>query len=323
MSNNYSHYKTQDFLEDSDFIDYLLTSDTHKSAFWEQILQENLHLKEAFDEAKAIFKAIKYKNIQPRLGSKEKIWNSIQANTVINHSQNPKKTKLWPYLLSAAASLALILYFTLLRTDVVIESSLLAQTKIVRLPDSSFVTLNAGSEISYDNLSYNSNRKLKLKGEAFFQVKKGSSFIVTTDIGEVRVLGTSFNIYSRKNIMSVLCFTGKVGVKFNYSEKDYILTHGMEIKSENHSISSSTIEVEDFKSWRDGYFYYENAPLSQVMEELQRQYELKELQYSNNLLNYRYTGFFKKDKISDALQSVFIPLKLRAEVNNGILSVKE
>lgn len=123
--------------------------------------------------------------------------------------------------------------------------------------------------------------------------------------------------------MNVSCLTGKVGVMFSQVAREYILTSGMTVSTENQQVRSTTFDIESYKSWREGFFYYDNAPLVQVVEELQRQYNIKDLDLSNNALKYRYTGFFRKDNLPDALQSVFLPLKLRADLQNGVLSIKE
>ncbi|MEP7195312.1 MAG: FecR family protein [Saprospiraceae bacterium] len=321
MKKDYSNYDWADFLEDENFLEWMKDPNGTQKSYWESLIHENPSVSSSIEAAKEAFHSIKYKDLSSDLNSKQKIWESIQKSV-----QEPKPSKLvkfWPYLLTAAASVSLVIYFTLFNTESIHESAPMAEQKLVRLPDSSFITLNAASEVSYDPKSYNKNRRIKLKGEAYFQVKKGEKFTVITELGEVNVLGTSFNVYSRNNLMNVSCLAGKVVVHFFSSKNQYILTPGMSVKSEDLVIQNSTFNLEDFKFWRDGYFYYENAPLIQVMQELQRQYNLTDIKYSNNLLKYRYTGFFKRFALDDAMQSVFLPLKLRANVSNGVLSVKE
>ena len=68
------------------------------------------------------------------------------------------------------------------------------------------VWLNSGSEITYAG-NFNENRKLQLKGEAFFDVvKSGSTFQISTEFGNIQVLGTAFNVkaYSDDNFVTTL-----------------------------------------------------------------------------------------------------------------------
>ena len=81
------------------------------------------------------------------------------------------------------------------------------------LPDSSFVALNMGSELYYTKKGWQTERRVELKGEAFFKVKKGSIFEVETDQGIISVLGTEFNVKSWNNYFEVTCYSGLVRVK--------------------------------------------------------------------------------------------------------------
>ncbi|MFW5820945.1 MAG: FecR family protein, partial [Bacteroidota bacterium] len=76
------------------------------------------------------------------------------------------------------------------------------------LPDSSFVVLNAGSKIRYSDRKWKKERNVELSGEAFFKVKKGSQFNVTTGQGTVTVLGTEFTVEDWDNYYQVSCYSG-------------------------------------------------------------------------------------------------------------------
>lgn len=319
MNKKYYNYQWSDFLEDQDFLDWYSNSGSTQSLEFYKQISESPELLAHAEKAKELLQNLQYKTLSTQ-SSKNKIWSSIQDQIQPRKQQSKK---MWNYLAAAAAFVGFIIYFSFFHKELIVEKTQVAEHKLIRLPDSSFVTLNAGSEIQYDKKSYHKNRKVTLKGEAYFQVKKGVPFTVFSDLGEVRVLGTSFNVYSRNDIMNVTCMIGKISVLFLNQEKLYVLSQGMQIKNENHQISQSTINLEDHKFWRDGYFYYNNTPLINVLEELRRQYKINNVEYSNNLLNYKYSGFFKKDNLNEAIESVFLPLKLNASFNNGVLSIKE
>lgn len=72
------------------------------------------------------------------------------------------------------------------------------RTKVV-LPDGSQVWLNAGSNIDYNNSTFNKElREVSLNGEAYFDVTKNEAkpFIIHTKKMDVRVVGTAFNVRS-------------------------------------------------------------------------------------------------------------------------------
>ncbi len=93
-----------------------------------------------------------------------------------------------------------------------------AEPELFKLPDGSVVVLNSGSEISY---SINSEeRNIELKGEAHFSVQRGDvPFVVKTNYGMVRVLGTAFNINSSNEVFDVEVDEGEVEVSVN-NEKE-------------------------------------------------------------------------------------------------------
>ena len=67
--------------------------------------------------------------------------------------------------------------------------------KIVQLPDGSIAYLNSNSHIEYNK--YFKKRIVKQYGEVFYDVTKGNtSFIVETELGDIQVIGTKFNVKS-------------------------------------------------------------------------------------------------------------------------------
>ncbi|OFX90086.1 MAG: hypothetical protein A2W99_17320 [Bacteroidetes bacterium GWF2_33_16] len=82
----------------------------------------------------------------------------------------------------------------------------------VNFPDGSFAYLNKNSSVEYDKNF--TNRIIKQKGEVFYEVTKGNNrFIVETESGEVKVLGTKFNVKSTRNELEVEVESGLVELK--------------------------------------------------------------------------------------------------------------
>ena len=78
--------------------------------------------------------------------------------------------------------------------------SRLGSTTVLVLPDSSVVTLNAGSRLTYDENFGTTNRNTTLVGEAYFDVKKSTTpFIIHANGLRIKVLGTTFNVKSYPN----------------------------------------------------------------------------------------------------------------------------
>src|SRR5690606_25622735 len=69
----------------------------------------------------------------------------------------------------------------------------------VRLPDGSLVVLNANSALDVDQAFGNEERRVSVKGEAYFDIaeRENVPFVVYNNDGVVRVLGTAFWLNDR------------------------------------------------------------------------------------------------------------------------------
>lgn len=191
-----------------------------------------------------------------------------------------------------------------------------ASMQTVSLPDGSEVTLNAASEINFKKMSWNSNRSVKLNGEAFFRVKKGSRFEVITPNGKVIVLGTSFNVFARNNRLEVYCKTGKVAV---ITKDTSLITPGAKTISLNGQASRTIVAEKHESSWQKGDFWFTNEPLDEVIAELERQFDITIIH--SNLSNRYYTGYFNRKSLKEALGTVFHPMQLQFEIKNRIIHI--
>ena len=191
------------------------------------------------------------------------------------------------------------------------------------LPDGSSIELNAGSTISYHPYYWKWQRHVHFEGEGFFKVQKGKSFEVVSAKGKTMVLGTSFNIYSRKDEYKVTCYTGKVRVVNNSSGQSADIEPNQQAMVDNgHVIKQTKTNTENTISWRDGMFIFTAVPILDVLDEIERQYGITIK--TKEKLNYNYTGNFTRDQsVEDVLHTVCLALNLTyKKVNNGYLVSK-
>ncbi len=98
------------------------------------------------------------------------------------------------------------------------------QTRLV-LQDSSEVTLNYTSRLVVSKIEQGKSRMLSLTGEAFFRVQRNETpFVVETNVGSVRVVGTAFNVRAREASLEVVVVHGVVDVTVSKDGKDSTLT---------------------------------------------------------------------------------------------------
>lgn len=207
---------------------------------------------------------------------------------------------------SVATVLLLISLFIFKSQNTIIQTDI-ADTKEFILPDGSQVIMNAVSKITYNKASFFDEKTLFLEGEAYFKVKKGKSFTVSTSNGDVTVLGTQFNVSSRKKNFEVYCSEGKVQVT-NYND-NVILTAGEFAFAKADTPLSLMTSTARVPAWRTGKTNFQKAPLHEVFESLQRYYDIEIV--SKDIDDTRkYHGFFEHNDLHKALSQICDPMKI-------------
>lgn len=239
--------------------------------------------------------------------SKEGAWNEI--NSRIHRKKLPAKVILWA---SAAAVISFVLIF--FTPDNKVVKTALAEQREVFLPDGSKVILNADSQIKFSEKNWDNKREIKLKGEAFFEIKKGNTMRIKCEPGNVRILGTSFNVYSRDRTFVVDCFSGSVEVS-NASEKLILIPHtGVRLDKKVKHFQRYEHTTNGFGSWRKGNSYFEKKPLDFVFEEFERQYGYT-VNLESDISSRQYTGFFTHKNIDQALETICLAMGVSYTIN--------
>jgi transmembrane sensor len=182
----------------------------------------------------------------------------------------------------------------------------------IRLPDGSKVWLNSASTLSYPTTFAGNERKVQLKGEAYFEISpnKNVPFRVESDNQIVEVLGTHFNInsYDDEDYVKTTLLEGSVKVILNSNpneiSKTKLLKPGEQslTKSNQSGIRIENADTEKAIAWKNGYFKFRNTPIKEIMREIERWYDV-ELVYEGKIPSDEFTGFISNDvKISAVLK---------------------
>ena len=235
--------------------------------------------------------------------SKENYWDDIERK--IDNSTN--KLRLLKIIsFSAAASVLLFLsVFTFSKLSITSIKTAYGIHQTVLLPDGSEVILNAGSKLTYHKWKWAENREVNLSGEGFFKVKKGNKFLVKTSNGTVSVLGTSFNVYDRENVLQVACITGKVRVSADNNNEAILNPNQKFNLNEDHVEILRNIDSVKELSWINNSFAFNAVPLRDVFKEIERQYNVR-IEYHGDLRK-SYSGVFPKSSIENVLNIVCRP----------------
>ena len=188
------------------------------------------------------------------------------------------------------------------------------ERKTIKLPDSSVVYLNAGSELTYPVKFVHNQRHVQLTGEAFFKVMRDTSkpFIVQSDMLEITVLGTSFNVhaYPDEEKLSVTVATGSVKVQSKKSgtTKDNVvlLSPGLQTVygKEMANFIVHRVNPEFAYSWKDDRLFFEQVSLEEICSILGRKYNVVFKAQDPELLKYKFSATFEHINLRESLDKL-------------------
>lgn len=318
--NKYQQYQAEDFAQDERFIAWVQQQDAAEDAFWKAWLDEHSEKQEEVAKARALVQMMQTSESDISDEHIDKLWGKIEQGMGTEGKQLQMTYSFWQknaWKMAIAASLSLVLvFFFLLRDQSEVIKAPLGEQMTYTLPDASIVTLNAGSEITFDPSDWEQNRQLQLKGEAFFEVEKGSRFQVISTYGTIEVLGTSFNVYARNQKLEVACFTGKVKVSDAQGKLEQVLNPGHGVLLSQNQLRPFDVDLDEGISWRKGDFIFEDVPLTEVLEELERQYNL-DVVLQTEILGRKYSGQFTNHDLKGALQMICLPMELSYELDRN------
>lgn len=182
----------------------------------------------------------------------------------------------------------------------------------VILPDGSKVFLNASSSLKYPVSFAAKERKVELKGEAYFEVfhNKKSPFRVIAKGQTVEVLGTHFNImsYADEKTVKTTLLSGSVKVSANETSsskpgvESLILKPGEQAQVSPQKMKVITdVDLEDVLAWKNGYFKF-NENLQSIMAKVSRWYDVEVIYETPPDPDFKFRGEISRDKnISELL----------------------
>lgn len=187
------------------------------------------------------------------------------------------------------------------------------------LADGSTVYLNSGSELTFP-ASFNGNtREINAVGEIYIEVaKQKEPFIIHTPKSNIRVYGTTFNVsaYAEEIEESVVLVNGSVQIESN--NQSLMLKPNERAVVKNGEISTKTVDISEYVSWKNGFFKLYNSPLNDVLMKIGRYYNV-EFIYSKDLMLEAKTcsgKLFLADNINDVLKSFSLMTNLMYRIDS-------
>ncbi|GAB4245257.1 MAG: FecR domain-containing protein [Ekhidna sp.] len=273
---------------------------------------------QVLDEFRVMFLDMKglayYKNIST---DPEQSWEDFKKQNNVRSIKSGSTPGMW---LKYAASILIVVsvafatyYIQNEPNERVLASN--ADVQEMRLPDSSTVTLNKGASLTFQEPYQNNERRVRLTGDAHFDIAENPEqpFVVEAGEVEVRVLGTMFFIQQiSEEQLNVIVEEGKVLVSFN--EVHEIIEAGTSISID--LTKETLLPVEDETGvgtfWKNRKLVFNLTTIEEVVETVNRAYETQiDLQGTTD--GCALTVTFNNESLENVLEIISNTLNYQVE----------
>lgn len=314
-------------------------SSTERLQFLHEV-DSNETLKKQFAEYQNLYALL---NLSPQIENRK--IGKQKYDRFVNQKQNRILRKLWLSRIGYAAAILILVVSSSLLTLWYTQNEEVAfvanemntlytpagQRACLVLQDGTEVWLNAKSKLVYPAQFTGKERRVKVEGEAFFNVAKDSvkPFIVSALDVDMKVLGTQFNVYCYPDAgyVETSLVEGSVRVFFSGKEKEGVLLKpDQQVTAANGKMVVKPIRLNDHFLWRDGVYAFEDEPLIDILKKLELYYDVKIIVEDTSMFKETYTGKFRQ---RDSLDDIFKILqqirsfKIRKDVENNIITLSK
>ncbi|MDN5216807.1 FecR domain-containing protein [Fulvivirgaceae bacterium BMA12] len=253
---------------------------------------------------------------------KQVTWQVIHAE--INKT-TPSGILQKKWVISMAASLGLLLIAYLIWPSNQRVATSKGQKSEISLADGSTVFLNHSSSLKYPRSFGEESREIKLKGEAFFDVQKNPAlpFIIHTGNTSISVLGTSFNVFSRKDrqTIEVTVVTGKV--LFSHEDRQEIIQPGEKGVYDRIKQRLYKIPQEDFNdlAWHSGNLAFKSTTFRQIKTILEKAFDITIEMDNADLNKCVVTSTIHFEDLEDVLEVLALTMGFEYEINKDLVKI--
>ncbi|QHV93794.1 FecR family protein [Spirosoma endbachense] len=340
-SPDYSQYSMNDFVLDESFRRWVFQPDEQTMSFWHSFMLRHPDKQNAIDEASAILLHLRVHYDDLTDASQERIWQvldtafdrQLAAQTDTIERAKPILRRLISYPFrnwQLAASLTGLLLLAgggwayrhfWQRQEI---HTRYGELLTITLPDGSEVRLNGNSTLTYPNdWTDRDDREVWLEGEAFFRVtkKQASSgrlkFITHTPNLDISVLGTQFNVNTRRGNTLVMLSEGKVQLSNpNDKKAPVILMKPGDLASAQTGIEQVSItpaKPQIHTAWTKHLFAFENTPLREIAQQLSDTWGITLVFEDNALAERRFTGNLSSQDMETLITTLTTAFNLQAD----------
>lgn len=320
----------EDLLLNDIFIEYCLNATPANTAKWEAMMTDNKIPAQVIEQARAMLTML-----TPAIANHEIEEEVLKlSDTIYSREAKRRKTVLRITVAAAIAIVTATLAFFTLQTDIKKNTTTLARSyqtstgeqKRIILPDGTVVILNSNTNVSLGE-NYNSkDRKMYLKGSAFFKVSNDMSrpFSVISDDFSTTALGTSFYVNADSSHgFSVKLLEGKVKVNAGKTKATAYLNPGQELQYSpaNAQFVKQDYDTSYLNKWISGQIIFRNTRVDEAFAILEQWYGVEIIDSRDKRTDIAINGTYEKVLLEDILKVITFSLscRYRYEVNRIII----
>lgn len=177
----------------------------------------------------------------------------------------------------------------------------------IYLPDSTMIYMNSGTSIEYSSYYNVKERKVKLKGEAYFDIRSNPErpFIIELDKMILSATGTRVNVFSYENEgrIETTLVEGNIQVTIN-DQEPLDIKPGQQVVyfTKTNKALIRNVNAETYTSWKENKLRFIDTPFEEVLRNIARRYNVTFEIRSHDLLDLKFTATFIDESIDDVMQ---------------------
>ncbi|WP_332367606.1 FecR family protein [Spirosoma telluris] len=182
----------------------------------------------------------------------------------------------------------------------------------IKLADGSVVTLNANSVLKVaDNMADRPVREVWLEGEAYFDIakRKGAKFIVHTAEAQIEVLGTEFNVNTRRDETHIVLEEGKVQLSTDNQSMVVMKPGDMAtVSPKSRQIQLKRVQPDLYDAWKASYIVLDGKSLPEIINSLEDTFGVTIKLEDAQLVDKKLTGKLSTEVAEDCIDNLSIIL---------------
>jgi transmembrane sensor len=195
------------------------------------------------------------------------------------------------------------------------------ETATVILSDGSVVKLAPRTRLHLEPAR--SERRVALDGQAFFSVApdKTQPFVVRTAEGEIRVLGTRFDLSARGDDLQLTVVEGRVSVSGGLEGELRAGQVGRVVAGTPLPV----LEVDDpheIIEWTGQFIAFQSTPLAEAVRELMRHYAVQIVITDSTIARRTITAWFSDWSLDDVMTVVCAVAEARCSTEGNLITIE-